>query len=75
MLPEEDKHCLIEHMNITERGLLCRLPLVMDDIVWQIPVLPTSMNHAVRQINVLTIHEIVFIQKTDLVNAFRRSIQ
>ena len=33
MLAEEDKHGLIEHMDITEGRLLSGLPFIMDDII------------------------------------------
>ena len=64
---EEDEHGLIEHMYIAERRLLRRLTLVMDDVVGQIPVLPTAFQQAVRQIDILAIHKEILVQQPNLV--------
>ena len=50
VLAEEDEHGLIEHMDIAERRFLRGLPLVMDDVVRQVPVLPTALQQPIRQV-------------------------
>ena len=62
MLAEEDEHGLIEHMHIAKRGFLGGLTFIMDDVVGQIPVLPSTLYQAVGKVDILTIHEEVFIQ-------------
>ena len=47
MLTEEDAHRLLEHMDIAERALLCRLPFIMNNVIGKIPVLPSPMQHTV----------------------------
>ena len=51
MLTEEDEHGIIEYVDIAERGFLSGLAFVMDNIKRQIPVLPTALQQAKREIN------------------------
>ena len=50
MLPEEDEHGIVEHMDIAKGGLLRALSLVMEDADGEVPVLPSCLQESVGEV-------------------------
>ena len=67
MLPEEDEHRLVEHMHVAERRFLGTLAFVVNNPDGHIPVLISPLQYAIREVDILTIHEEILIQQPHLV--------
>ena len=70
MLAEKDQHRLIEDVHIAERWFLRRLTLVVNDVVGQIPVLPTTLQQTEWQVDILAIHKEILVENTHLIEGF-----
>ena len=57
-------------MHIAERRLLRRLTLIVQNLRWQIPVLVAATQQPVAQVDVLAIHEEVFVEKPHFINRY-----
>jgi type IV secretory pathway protease TraF len=66
VLAEEDQHGLIENVDIAIVGLPSGSALIVDNRTRQIPVLPTSLQESVREIDVFSVHEKVLVEETNL---------
>ena len=67
MFAKKDKHCLIEHMHITERRLLGTLSFVVQNLFRYIPVLIAGFQDTVGKVDILTIHKEIFVEKSNRV--------
>ena len=69
MLAEEDKHGMVEHVDVAIVRLACRFSFVVCNGQRQISVLETAFQQTVTKVDVLTVHEEVLIQQTYLVES------
>ena len=71
MLLGKDLHSAIEDKHIIDAGLLGALTFVMDDTcLGEIVILVTTLRDAVRQVDVLAVHEKCLIEQPHLVQSF-----
>ena len=67
MLPDEQMHGVIERPNLVQVASLCALSFVMNDLCRvHVIVLPPRLLNAVTPIEVLAVHEEIFVQSTHL---------
>ena len=65
VLAEKDEHGFIEHMHITERRLLGAFSFIMKDMLRHIPVMITTLQQTVTQVDILSIHKEILIKDSD----------
>ena len=67
MLLVEDNHGLVEDVDITDGAGVLALPLVVEDGLGHIEILPPSLQQPVGEVDVLTVHEERLIKQSHLI--------
>ena len=67
MLLEEDEHGVVEDVHVAKRVLVRALALVVQDGIGYVVVLVAILLEAIGEVNVLAIHEVVFVEASRLV--------
>ena len=71
MLTGENRHGVVEGVNIVEGSFLCTFTLVMYDFGFRKVVVPvSSQGYAIGKVYILAVHEEVLVQKAYFIQAF-----
>ena len=68
VLVEEQQHGIVEDVYVAETAFHRALTLVVQDVERQIPVLPSALQEAVTEVNILAIHEEALVEQPHVVD-------